>query len=426
MRRLFCMLVLLALPVYAGNVGEAIDQTQSDIAQSVKELDALRAKIAAEKAPLAEKLSGLENEVARLREERSRLQSVLDSQTESSAETELLDMEEQAGLIEAILQDYRRSLEGRASAAEVQYLAKDLEAADAAEDGVETGRILLSLAWYWNRDMPGGLFFNGECLDRAGRLHVGEFSVTGPLVWFTGDGLSGLAVTAPDSMLPSLLERAPVPSGKMFPVDVTGGKVLKIEGSKGSWVAHLKAGGLVMIPLLLLGALAVVIMIWKTASLRKIRLPDAEMVRQAAVSGADEELLGFPAGPIISEGLLHKNVAPELLEEVMYERMLVHVPALERHLGTLAVIGGVAPLLGLLGTVTGMIHTFKLVTIFGSGEAHLLSGGISEALVTTETGLVIAIPVLIAHAYFHRRVKSIIAGLELMISEFARNIGGAK
>ena len=91
-----------------------------------------------------------------------------------------------------------------------------------------------------------------------------------------------------------------------------------------------------------------------------------------------------------------------------------------------SVIGGVAPLLGLLGTVTGMIHTFKLVTIFGSGEAHLLSGGISEALVTTEAGLVIAIPVLIAHAYFHRRVKSIIAGLELMISEFARNYGGAK
>ncbi|MDD3604702.1 MAG: MotA/TolQ/ExbB proton channel family protein [Kiritimatiellae bacterium] len=429
MRRLCCMLMLLALPAHAANVAEAIDRTQADTVKAVRELDELRSKISSERLPLAEKLSGLENDVARLREERSRLQSVLDSHTESGAETELRKLEEQAGLMEALLQDYRRSVDGRASAAEVQYLKPDLDAADASGDPVETGRVLLSLAKRWNRELAGGLSFGGECLDRAGRLHQGEFSVTGPLVWFAGDGLSGLASTAPDSLLPSLLERAPERSGQRFPVDVTGGKVLKVEGARGSWPDHLKSGGFVMLPLLLLGALAVVIIVWKTVSLRNIRPADTTLVRQIAASGESGELmerLGFPAGPIIAEGLRHRHAPPELLEEIMYERMLMHVPALERHLGTLAVIGGVAPLLGLLGTVTGMIHTFRLVTLFGSGEAHLLSGGISEALVTTETGLVIAIPVLIIHAYFHRRVKSIIAGLELMISEFARQTGQVK
>ena len=88
------------------------------------------------------------------------------------------------------------------------------------------------------------------------------------------------------------------------------------------------------------------------------------------------------------------------------------MPKLEQHLGTLAVLGGVAPLLGLLGTVTGMIHTFDLVTIFGTGEARLLSGGISEALITTKFGLGIAIPVLLVHAFFARRIRTVVAELE--------------
>jgi biopolymer transport protein ExbB len=95
---------------------------------------------------------------------------------------------------------------------------------------------------------------------------------------------------------------------------------------------------------------------------------------------------------------------------------------LERHLGTLAVLGGVAPLLGLLGTVTGMIHTFRLVTIFGAGNPRLLSGGIAEALVTTEFGLIIAIPVLLLHAYFSRRVRTITAALEHTLAGFVNSL----
>src|SRR5690606_17594471 len=102
----------------------------------------------------------------------------------------------------------------------------------------------------------------------------------------------------------------------------------------------------------------------------------------------------------------------EHLEEIMHEHVLAVVPRLERSLGTLAVFGGVAPLLGLLGTVTGMISTFQLVTLFGSGNAKTLSGGISEALVTTQVGLVIAIPVLLAHAFLARKAKSMLGELE--------------
>jgi biopolymer transport protein ExbB len=72
----------------------------------------------------------------------------------------------------------------------------------------------------------------------------------------------------------------------------------------------------------------------------------------------------------------------------------------------------VAPLLGLLGTVTGMIHTFRLISVFGTGDPRLLSAGISEALITTEAGLVVAIPLLLLHAFLSRRVQRLSEGLE--------------
>ena len=80
--------------------------------------------------------------------------------------------------------------------------------------------------------------------------------------------------------------------------------------------------------------------------------------------------------------------------------------------------GMVLPFWVVLGTVTGMIHTFNLVMVFGTGDARLLSGGISEALVTTEYGLIIAIPTLLLYAYFSRKVKKIIHSVEQVTVEF--------
>jgi biopolymer transport protein ExbB len=88
------------------------------------------------------------------------------------------------------------------------------------------------------------------------------------------------------------------------------------------------------------------------------------------------------------------------------------VPALERFGSTLAVFAAVAPLLGLLGTVTGMISTFDVITEYGTGDPKLLSGGISEALVTTELGLVVAIPTLLIGTLLSGRAEAIKGTLE--------------
>ena len=100
------------------------------------------------------------------------------------------------------------------------------------------------------------------------------------------------------------------------------------------------------------------------------------------------------------------------MEDAIAESILHELPNVERFLPSIGILAGVAPLLGLLGTVTGMISTFDTITIFGSGQPRLMAGGISEALLTTAAGLVIAIPVLLIHSFLSSRADRLIADTE--------------
>ncbi|MEM7012670.1 MAG: MotA/TolQ/ExbB proton channel family protein, partial [Verrucomicrobiota bacterium] len=94
----------------------------------------------------------------------------------------------------------------------------------------------------------------------------------------------------------------------------------------------------------------------------------------------------------------------------------------QRGLQFIAIASATAPLLGLLGTVTGMIHTFDLIRVFGTGDARSLAHGISEALVTTEFGLIVAIPALILHALLSRKIKSILGSMEMASLAFVNGL----
>jgi biopolymer transport protein ExbB len=115
---------------------------------------------------------------------------------------------------------------------------------------------------------------------------------------------------------------------------------------------------------------------------------------------------------VIEAGLRARHEDRETLESILQEAILRELPRVERGLPVLAILGAVAPLLGLLGTVTGMIETFQTITLFGTGDPKLMSGGISEALVTTEVGLMIAIPVMLCHTYLSRRAEAIVGEME--------------
>jgi biopolymer transport protein ExbB len=119
-----------------------------------------------------------------------------------------------------------------------------------------------------------------------------------------------------------------------------------------------------------------------------------------------------PVNHVIEAGLRARHEDRETLESILQEAILRELPRVERGLSVLAVLGAVAPLLGLLGTVTGMIDTFRVITLFGTGDPKLMSGGISEALVTTELGLAIAIPIMLLHTLLSRRSNHIVGDME--------------
>lgn len=125
-----------------------------------------------------------------------------------------------------------------------------------------------------------------------------------------------------------------------------------------------------------------------------------------------------PARNMLVSAVENADEAPELVEEVMYECMLSTQPRLERFLNIIALTAATAPLLGLLGTVTGIIKTFKLMSIHGAGDPKPLISGISEALITTELGLVLAIPALVLHALLSRKVSGIMAHVEKLSITF--------
>jgi biopolymer transport protein ExbB len=443
------------LPCHAQNdrnkerLEEALATARQNAVKATESLISLRDRIADERLPLAAELEKLESEVAELRGDAERLR-ILKNQDESARKAldrDVEQMRDEYTFIFTLLQEYRRSFETRLEVAESLVLAPKLKKVDewlerneSPTNFLASAEALLSLAESWNLQKLGGARHTGLCLDASGAEHEGTFSIHGPAAYFrssSGDSV-GLVVTRKGSSRPSLFPDldprfvqsiASLVQGKesLVPLDITAGDALKVAARKQSLKDHLVSGGLVMVPLLLIGLVATLLTVLKFAALSKIRAPSDSIMENVALhirEGREKDAQALvddmvpPYQTVLQAGIEHHALRREHLEEILHERALTTVPVLDRHLGMLAVLGGVAPLLGLLGTVTGMIHTFELVTIFGTGDAKLLSGGISEALVTTETGLVIAVPVLLIHAYLTRRVRTIVSGLEQMVVGF--------
>jgi len=462
MRRLLCTALALACAFPAAaqeaaapeSLAAAILRTREDILAATTALNAWRDDVAEQRMPLTRRLEGLQAEVQRLRgETRRRREARMQGQTEREALASRVErLEEECRFVQTLLSEYRRSLETRAGRAESQWLTARLRPADRQLTDEEDFSALpeavgqlLALAADWNTRRLGGMRFEGHALDEAGVEHAGRFAVLGPASYFAAaDGrVAGLAVARVGSTQPSVFSRfdeeaaaarvARLVAGEeaAVPVDVTLGDAMRMAETRESLSDHVRKGGVVIFPLLAVGAVAVFLMIAKSVSLARIRVPPGpalDAIADAAAGGRAAQALeaadewGEPLAPILREGVKHADAPAERLEEILSERVSSAVPQLERHLQTLAVLGAVAPLLGLLGTVTGMIHTFQLVTIFGSGDARLLSGGISEALVTTEVGLVIAVPVLLVHAFLTRRVRVLVAALEDTVAGFVHRL----
>lgn len=176
-----------------------------------------------------------------------------------------------------------------------------------------------------------------------------------------------------------------------------------------------------MFPLLLCSVLALAIIIERFWTLRLSRLAPKSMVQDLWASIRKKELNArkikelkeaAPLGRILAAGLVNAKHGREIMKESIQEEATQVVHEMERFLTALGTVAVITPLLGLLGTVIGMIKVFAQLQLEGAGNAAALAGGISEALITTAAGMTVAIPALIFHRYFLRRVDEIVVGME--------------
>ena len=181
------------------------------------------------------------------------------------------------------------------------------------------------------------------------------------------------------------------------------------------------AGGWLMAPILLCSTLSVAIIIERFWTLRKSKVTPhdlgATVEDWAARHELDQRHLmqlrgGSPLGRIYASALANRKRSREVIKEAVEDtgRHVVH--DLERFLNTLGTIAGISPLLGLLGTVVGMIKVFSAIMISGVGDANVLAGGISQALITTAAGLTVAIPSYFFYRFFRGMVAEYVISME--------------
>jgi len=363
------------LPEESRAVENAILKTKADVETSADALNDLRDRIAGKRKPLALRMDELRVEVRALRSQTRRARRIRergeDERRALAAEADAL--EDECRLIQTMLLEYRRSLETRAGAAERAQLAGPLAAVDrfmAEQNGserlAETAEKLLSLAADWNERGIGGMILDGVAVDAGGVEHKGRLAVLGPLEYFSADDVNaaGIVTTRLGDTAPSLFDRVPgeeldrivaLVQGReqTVPVDTSSGAALKLAVAGQTFAEHVVKGGVVMIPLLLLGIATAVLAVWKAVTLFRIPVRGEavgsviERLNAADADGARSIAQGLkePLASLLCEGIKHRGAPREHVEEILHEHVLSYVPRVERHLGALAVFGGVAPLL---------------------------------------------------------------------------------
>lgn len=183
----------------------------------------------------------------------------------------------------------------------------------------------------------------------------------------------------------------------------------------------IKAGGWLMLPIIVCSILAFAIVIERFWSLQRKRVAPANLVtdiwqlasRGQLDAGRLADLrAGSPLGRVLAAGLVNLDKDRQVMKESIEDTGRHVVSELERYLNALGTIAAITPLLGLLGTVIGMIKVFTAITTVGTGNAAALAGGISEALITTAAGLSVAIPALLFYRHFRARVDELVITME--------------
>lgn len=441
----------------AQSFSSASQKAGQDLQAALDELNETRSTIAKEKIPLIKEVSTLEMEVRKKTAELDRLRRLRDNRDVglNRLRDQVAAMEEQNNYAASLLDEFVRSFETRIDYSERQLYKTAAEEARLALEDPDLDQAerfnaqidVIGVAVDRLEKLIGGYTFEGLALAPTGEILEGTFAAFGPSVYFASkDGtLEGVTVTqlnaaeaavaVPDGNFGPEIRKL-IESGEgQLPIDATLGKALKIDQQKDTMLEHIQKGGAVGWVIIGLGVVCLLIGLFKISEIYSVRTPSSDAVQrvinkleQGDIANARTEAssISGAGGDMIRTGLDHYDEKRGTLEEILYEKIIAVRPKLERLLPFMALTAAAAPLLGLLGTVTGMISTFNLITIFGTGDASNLASGISQALVTTELGLIVAIPSLILHGLLARLARQKLGDMEQAAVGFVNGVVGAR
>ena len=412
----------VALLSIAGAALADLDDVREELTRNIqaaqRELSAVEASVGRERGELAQRLAAAQNRVLELRERAVAARRLADEQTLSlqQIETRLGEWRDQNRFQSNLLAGFLDKTGRRRLSEQGEIdLRRDLTILSEHLDAQE-GRL-------YPRWQPGRVVLPD------GQLADGDVLTLGPVGWFHRAQPEQSGVVRKDGAMTrvSLLFSGAAEAGiedlhqgsaGVITFDPTLTRALLLaETQEGVW-QHLRRGGFWAIPIVLFGLFASTIAVLKAVSLYRLPIPVpalAERVESALARGDDavRTLSGQVQGP--QGELVRIAIAAETQEardDRLHGTLLQQRIRLERWLSAIALTASVSPLLGLLGTVSGMIATFQAMSLFGAGDASAVSGGVGEALINTELGLVVAIPALLAHALLSRKAKSYLAQLE--------------
>lgn len=443
MRRVHRILFLWAclFPVFlaadeAPTISQIAEAGRQEAREALKQLRDFRTKAEKEQLPLEREIASLRNTLREKRKELNQLREARDSRDIAleDLEREVMRMSAAASTAESLLAEILADW----SETPVAFSSPE-ESAEAGawsasplpfSDRIDIARALLPRIATDLQDAIGGKIAPATVLTQDGRRAKGTGIFFGPLVYFAGPESGPVDVSNP--AFPRLIPSSGQESNEIqetaekhigfLPLDPTGGAALALRRTEPGIVGELYKGGIWIYPILIAAAVAAFVSLIKWISISRIRRSIrrgesafTDLLRKNAKPAEMRDFMGAQRPLLRSFWTTlwqERDNDPDSREDLLFTKIIEIRLRLTRGLAALSVIAATTPLLGLLGTVTGMISTFRRITLFGTGDPQALSGGISEALITTKFGLIVAIPTFLLYAFLSRRAQGTAAELE--------------
>ncbi len=457
---LFASFVLLA----AGAMGaetfdQAVNRATAEygvrLRQAAEELNRARTRIADQKAPLLTQMRAVEDRIiaaeSQIRrfevgqeeatEQRRKLIKNLDASRKTGAYFSTLVREGTKTFTESLAPGEEQLLSERLQSLQQKLDEQAAASAPDIQPAVDLAEFFLTRI----EQSVGGYTAAGNAIDAGdNRLVKGTFAFVGPSTYFLSEqgGPAGAVWANSGAIYPVT---HPLPTWKTedaaaffagrtgsMVADISGGKALRLKETQGTLRSHINTGGVVAYVIIAVGFLALLLVAQKIRDMAKMNLDSPQKVQAflaVVARGSPDEIARSLKGlkgttrELFTVGVDGIGRSKAVLEERLQSVLLQQQHYYERRLPLLAVIATAAPLMGLLGTVVGMVKTFALITVFGTGNAGKLASGISQVLVATELGLIVAIPTLIAHGFLAHRIHKNLSLLERYALEFVTAAG---